>query len=94
MRSILRWNRLTNDHRRSAIVLEARAGEHGGEALDHGVELGLDGVRLGQRARIGLVLAEAVAVEGELVKQVRGGRGDVMFAIGVGVAGGKDAAVV
>jgi hypothetical protein len=56
--------------------------------------LGLDGVRLGQRARIGLVLAEAVAVEGELVEQMGGGRSGVMFAIGVGVARRKDAAVV
>ena len=76
------------------IVLEARAGQHGAEGLDHGVELGLDGVGLGQRPRIGLVLAGAVAVERELVEQMRGRRGGVMFAIGVGVGEGEGAVVV
>jgi hypothetical protein len=76
------------------IVLEAGAGQHGGEAFDHGVELGLDGAGLGQRARIGLVLAEAMAVKGEFVEQVRGRRGGVVFAVGVDVGEGEDAAVV
>ena len=76
------------------IVLEAGAGQHGAEALDHGVELGLDGAGLGQRAGIGLVLAEAMAVKGKFVEQMRGRRGGVMFVVGFGVGEGEDAAVV
>ena len=73
------------------IVLEARAGQHGAEGLDHGVELAADGVGLGQRPRIGLVLAGAVAVERELVEQMRGWRGGVRFGVGVGVGEGEGA---
>ena len=75
------------------IVLEARAGQHGAEGLDHGVELAADGVGLGQGARIGLVLAGAMAVERELVEQMRGRRGGVRFGIGVGVGEGEGAFV-
>jgi hypothetical protein len=76
------------------IVLEASAGQHGAAAFDHGVELGLDGVGFRQRPRIWLVLADAMAVEGKLIKQMRGRRSGVMLAIGVGVGRGEDAAVV
>ena len=75
------------------IVLEARAGQHGAEGLDHGVELALHGVGLGQRPRIGLVLAGAMAVERELVEQMRGWRGGVEFGIGVAVGEGEGAFV-
>ena len=75
------------------IVLEARAGQHGAEGLDHGVELALDGVGLGQRPRIGFVLAGAMAAERELVEQMRGRRGGVEFGIGVGVGEGEGAFV-
>ena len=75
------------------IVLEPGAGQHGAEGLDRGVELGLDGVGLGQRPRIGLVLAGAVAVEREFVEQMRGRRGGVEFGIGVAVGEGEGAVV-
>jgi hypothetical protein len=67
------------------IVLEARAGQHGGEDLDDGVELAAHGVGFGQRSRIGLVLAGAMAVERELVEQIRGRRSGVRFVVGVRV---------
>jgi hypothetical protein len=67
------------------IVLEARARQHGAEGLDHGVELAAYGVGLGQRARIGFVLAGAMAVERKLVEQMRGRRGGVRFVLGVGI---------
>src|ERR1700730_12872860 len=54
------------------IVLEARAGQHGEESLDDGAELSVDGVGLGQRSWIRLVLAGAITVERELVEQIRG----------------------
>ncbi len=54
------------------IVLEPRAGQHRAEGFDYSVELGLHGIGFGQRPRIGVVLAGAIAVEGELVEQMRG----------------------
>jgi hypothetical protein len=75
------------------IVLEARAGHHGAQRLDRGVELSFDGFGLGQGARIGLVLAGAMAVEREFVEQMRGRRGGMRFAVGVGVGKGEDAFV-
>ena len=54
------------------IVFEAGAGEHGAEGFDRGVQLALDGVGLGQRPRIGFVLAGAMAAERELIEQMRG----------------------
>ena len=54
------------------IVLEAGAGQHGAQRLDRIVELGLHGIGFGQRARIGLVLAGAMAIECQLVEQIRG----------------------
>jgi hypothetical protein len=54
------------------IVLEPRAGQHGAQRLDRIVELALHGIGFGQRARIGLVLAWAMAIERELVEQIRG----------------------
>ena len=90
MRSSLRWNRLTNDHRTiGEIVLEAGAGQHRAQSLDRGVELALDGIGLGQGARIGFVLAGAMAAQLELVEQMRGGRGGVEFGIVVVVAEGE-----
>ena len=67
------------------IVLEAGAGQHGAEGLDHGVELALDGVGFGQRPRIGFVLAGAMAVKRKLVEKMRGRGSGVEFRIGVGV---------
>ncbi len=67
------------------IVLEAGAGQHGAEGFDYLVELGLHGIGFGQGARIGFVLAGAIAVEGELVEQMRGRRGGGKFGIGVAV---------
>ena len=67
------------------IVLEPRVGQHGDESIDHGVELRLDGFGLGQRARVGLVLAGTVAVKRELVEQIRGRRSGVRFVVGFGV---------
>ena len=55
------------------IVLEPRAGQHDAQGLDSRVELAADGIGLGQRARIGLVPAGAMAAEGQFVQQVRGG---------------------
>ena len=75
------------------IVLEAGAGQHGAEGLDHRVELAVHGVGFGQGARIGFVLAGAMAVERELVEQMRGGRGGVRFGIEVGVGEGEGAFV-
>ena len=94
MRSILRWNRLTNDQSRSARSSSRRVPVSMAlKASTMASSWPLDGVGLGQRARIGLVLAGAVAVERELVEQMRGRRGGVMFAIGVGVGEGEGAVV-
>ena len=48
-----------------------------------------DGFGLGQRPLIGLVLAGAMAVERELVEQMRGRRSGVRFGVGIGVAEGE-----
>src|SRR3546814_9756318 len=45
------------------IVLEPRVGQHRGEAVDDRAELGADGIRLGQRTRIGFVPAGPMAGE-------------------------------
>ena len=71
------------------IVLEAGAGQHGAQGFDRIVELGLHGIGFGQRPRIGFVLAGAIAVEGELVEQMRGRRGGGKFGIGVAVGEGR-----
>jgi len=55
------------------ILFEPCPGQHRAEGFDHGAELAADGVRLRQRARIGLVPAGAMAAEGQFVQQVRGG---------------------
>ena len=94
MRSVLRWNRLTNDHSRSARSSSSRVPVSMAlKASTDGVELAAHGVGLGQGARIGLVLAGAMAVERELVEQMRGRRGGVRFAFGVGVGEGEGAVV-
>ena len=67
------------------IVLEAGAGQHRAQRFDRIVELGLHGIGFGQGARIGFVLAGAIAVEGQLVEQMRGRRGGGKFGIGVAV---------
>ena len=67
------------------IVLEAGAGQHGAQRFDRIVELGLHGIGFGQWPRIGFVLAGAIAVEGQLVEQMRGRRGGGKFGIGVAV---------
>jgi len=54
------------------VVLEPGVGEHGAQGVNHGVEMGLRGLRLGQRTRIGLVAAEAMAVPCDLIEQMRG----------------------
>ena len=53
----------------------------------------LDGVGLGHRPRIGLVLAGAMAVKRQLVEQMRGRRGGVVFGFGVAVGEGEGAVV-
>jgi hypothetical protein len=75
------------------IVLEARAGQHGAEGLDHGVELAAHGFGLGQRARIGFVRTGAVAMEDNFVEEMRGRRGGVNFGVGVTVGEGESAFV-
>ncbi len=75
------------------IVLEARAGQHGAEGLDHGVELAAHGVGLGQGTRIGLVLAGAMAVKRDFVEQMRRRRSGVQFVVGVAVGEGESAFV-
>jgi hypothetical protein len=75
------------------VVLEAGAGQHGAEGLDHGVELRLDGVGLGHRPRIGLALAGTVAVKREFVEEMRRRRSRVRFGFRVGV-GEEECAVV
>jgi hypothetical protein len=54
------------------LALEPRAGQHRAQRLDRIVDLALHGIGFGQRARIGLVLAWAMAIERELVEQIRG----------------------
>ena len=54
------------------IVFEPGAGQHGAQGLDDCVELAADGIGFGQRPRIGFVLAGAMAVERQLVEQMRG----------------------
>jgi hypothetical protein len=50
------------------IVLEPRPCQQITKRLDSGAELRMRGIRFGQWPRIRLVLAEAVAVERELVE--------------------------
>ena len=76
------------------IVFEPRAGQHGAQRFDRIVELGLHGIGFGQRPRIGFVLAGAIAVECQLVEQMRGRRGGGKFGIGVAVGEGEAAVVV
>ena len=77
------------------IVLEPRAGQHGARTPRPWRRAGpATASGSGKRPRIGLVLAGAVAVERELVEQMRGRRSGVRFAVGVGVGEGEDAVVV
>ena len=80
---------MTNDHKRSArSSSRPRAGQHGAQRFDRIVELTANRVGLGQWPWIGLVLAEAIAVERELVEQMRGRRSVVRF--GAQREGGDD----
>jgi hypothetical protein len=54
------------------IVLEPRPGQQFAQRLDGGAEMSPCNFGLGKRPRIGLVLAEAMAVERELVEEMRG----------------------
>ena len=76
------------------IVLEAGAGQHGAQRFDRIVELGLHGIGFGQRPRIGLVLAGTMAIERQLVEQMRGRRGGGNFGIGDAVEEGEAAVVL
>ena len=75
------------------ILLEAGPRQHGAQGLDDRAELTVYGVGLGQGARIGLVLAGAMAKERELIEQMRGRRGGMQFALGVWVGEGEGALV-
>ena len=55
--------------------------------------MALDGFRVGHRPRIGLVLSRAVAVQRQLVEQIRGRRSGVIFGLGVAVGEGEGAVV-
>ena len=95
MRSILRWKRLTNDHSRSARSSSRRVpASIVLECLDRGLELMASGVGLGQRPRIGLVLARAIAVERQLVEEMGGRRCGVPLVGIIGVEEGEGAVVV
>jgi hypothetical protein len=76
------------------IVLEPRARQHAAQRFDRGVELGLDGVGLGHRPWVRLVLAGAVAVERQFIEQMRGRRSGVDFRIAVAVGKEEGAVVV
>src|SRR6516165_5003277 len=67
------------------IVLEAAAGQHRAEGLDHGAELDPDSFGFGQRPRIGFVRAGAMAVKRKLVEKMRSRGSRVEFRIGVAV---------
>ncbi len=75
------------------IVLEPGAGEQGFERFGDRAEMALDGVGSGHRPRIGLVLSRPVAVQRQLVEQIRGRRGGVVFGVGIAVGEGEGAVV-
>ena len=75
------------------VVLEAGAGEQGFERFGDGAEMALDGFVSGHRPRIGLVLSRPVAVQRQLVEQIRGRRGGVVFGLGIAVGEGEGAVV-
>jgi len=76
------------------IVFEPRAGQHHAQGLNRGIEMALNGVGVGQGARIGLVLARAIAGEGQFLEQMRGRLGGVPFGVRIIAVEGGGGAVV
>ena len=54
------------------VVLEAGAGQHRAERIEYRTELTLGDISVRQRPRIVFLLADLIAVERELVEQMRG----------------------
>ena len=71
------------------VVLEAGIGQHRAERIEYRTKLGLGDIRVGQRPRIAFLLAGLVAVERELIEQMRG-RGCRVMLVGRGLAGKQD----
>ena len=67
------------------VLFEPRTGQHRGKRVSDGADLAAHGVGIGQRTRIRLILERAVAVERQLVEEVRSRRERVRRIIGFGV---------
>ena len=76
------------------IVFEPGAGQHRVEGLDDGLELPAGGLRLGQRPRVGFVVARAIAVKRQLVEEMCGRRCGVPRVGIIGAEKGEGAVVV